>query len=483
MSEIKFLKENRDMLIEKIDLVQSKFTGLVNEVSNELRDAVAVFTDKINNKLKVIDEKYNIQQTELENLKTELKAKQFDESNFNNVSMIKNQSKQIAEKENKIRELESRVRYLEGLGQPKSVEKEKEIEIENPKKKAVSKNVLEGATHLTSKQALASPFSEGATHITSKQALESSGTTFNNIIAESITPIEEQEKNTSCEPIQEPNVDVEEVEITKEVKKPKSRNNISKSISKKNVEIDMDSESPVVEEPVKVVKKITKKPIKKQIVKEDEEQVVPVIKPKQSKNDEERIRKENEALEQQRLAEEEEELRLAEEAEALRLAEEEAEAKAEALRLAEAEAETLRLAEAEAKSLAEAKKKEEAIKAKAKSAKKSEPVVEATVIKKSEKKSSTKKVEKEVEKVEEVAEVEEVKSIPKSNENISASAKKAVKYPDCPPNIENLDILELNDAEYYKDTTNNNVYQIVNGDDIGIFLGVFDETENNIIAP
>ena len=99
MSEIKFLKENRDMLIEKIDLVQSKFTGLVNEVSNELRDAVAVFTDKINNKLKVIDEKYNIQQTELENLKTELKAKQFDESNFNNVSMIRiNRNKLLKKK-------------------------------------------------------------------------------------------------------------------------------------------------------------------------------------------------------------------------------------------------------------------------------------------------------------------------------------------------------------------------------------------------
>ena len=58
-----------------------------------------------------------------------------------------------------------------------------------------------------------------------------------------------------------------------------------------------------------------------------------------------------------------------------------------------------------------------------------------------------------------------------------------VVFPDCPPNDEDLEILELDGADYYKDTTNNNVYQIINGDDCGIFLGVYDENNNTIISP
>jgi hypothetical protein len=113
MSEIKFISENRDLLIEKIDFMQNKFTSLVSEITDELRDSVSMFTERINNKLKHIESKFSVQQEELENLKKELKSKQFDESNFNNVSMLKNQSKQIVEKELRIKELESRNKYLE----------------------------------------------------------------------------------------------------------------------------------------------------------------------------------------------------------------------------------------------------------------------------------------------------------------------------------------------------------------------------------
>ena len=49
------------------------------------------------------------------------------------------------------------------------------------------------------------------------------------------------------------------------------------------------------------------------------------------------------------------------------------------------------------------------------------------------------------------------------------------------PNVEDLEILELDGIDYYKDIKNNNVYQLVNGDDIGLFLGVYDTVNNTII--
>ena len=49
------------------------------------------------------------------------------------------------------------------------------------------------------------------------------------------------------------------------------------------------------------------------------------------------------------------------------------------------------------------------------------------------------------------------------------------------PNIEDLEILELDGIDYYKDIKNNNVYQLVNGNDLGLFLGVYDTVNNTII--
>ena len=67
------------------------------------------YPDAGSSEIKTIEDKYYSLEKELESSKAELKNKQFDENNFNNVSMIKNQSKQIAEKDNKIKELESMV--------------------------------------------------------------------------------------------------------------------------------------------------------------------------------------------------------------------------------------------------------------------------------------------------------------------------------------------------------------------------------------
>jgi hypothetical protein len=78
------------------------------------------------------------------------------------------------------------------------------------------------------------------------------------------------------------------------------------------------------------------------------------------------------------------------------------------------------------------------------------------------------------------------------NDNVSINKKlletqlhmsnEVINYPDSPPKLDNLEIIELNYTDFYMDITNNNVYQIINGDDIGVFLGVYDKTINKIIS-
>ena len=49
------------------------------------------------------------------------------------------------------------------------------------------------------------------------------------------------------------------------------------------------------------------------------------------------------------------------------------------------------------------------------------------------------------------------------------------------PDIKDLDLLELDDINYYKDKSDN-VYQMTEDEDIGIFLGVYDSSSNKIIT-
>ena len=415
MSEIKFISENRDLLIEKIDFMQNKFTSLVSEITDELRDSVSMFTERINNKLKHIEGKFSVQQEELENLKKELKSKQFDESNFNNVSMIKNQSKQIAEKELRIKELESRNKYLE----------------DNSK---ISKSTPIIGNNLKSNVAKVS------SNITSSST--STSTLLNNNIENEVANHVDSQVEVAGA-----NDDIE-IEVSKDIKKTKGRI-IKKKIIEVEAEVVENEPKTDVEEISKPVKKITKKPIKKQ---SDSQSDLQSDSQKESekeakKLEEERIRLENENIERQRIADEEE-LRLAEEAEAQRLAEE---------------------AESKAKS----------------------KISKKTSDKPADKKITKKKIEKVIE-IEDEDEIPAPKVVDKKTEKLQEKPqekvqkkenKRQVVFPDCPPNDEDLEILELDGADYYKDTTNNNVYQIINGDDRGIFLGVYDENSNTIISP
>jgi len=56
-----------------------------------------------------------------------------------------------------------------------------------------------------------------------------------------------------------------------------------------------------------------------------------------------------------------------------------------------------------------------------------------------------------------------------------------VKYPDSIPLLDSVNILELDNIDYYLDEITNNVFQITPDEDIGAFIGVYDKDNTKII--
>jgi hypothetical protein len=113
ISEIKFINDNNDILISKIEITNNKFNTIINEISIDLKDFIVQFTESLNDNIKSIESKFNKQNEELEKLKKELENKSFDDKNYMNVSITMNLAKQIKERDLKIKELEQRIKFIE----------------------------------------------------------------------------------------------------------------------------------------------------------------------------------------------------------------------------------------------------------------------------------------------------------------------------------------------------------------------------------
>lgn len=376
MTDIKFIAEYRTVLLDKIETVQIQVKEVVDDITNELRDAVNAFSDKINMKLKVIEEKFTQQQDELEKLRVELQSKQFDEKNFNNVSVIKNQSKQITEKENKIRELENRIKYLE------------------------SNNT------------------------------KNSNLTFNNIINKDSyisneTKLEKNKANIN-------NNNDEEVEI----KISRSRSSKISSSKLPQISEEEDEQLKVEEEELlQAEKKLLE--VKNTGVKHSKKPKIPIITPIEEIEDNSTGANDDAPNE-------------------IVLNEE-------------------NISKTKAKKVISNNKKSPVSKKKEVVSDKQELVSD-----KKEVVSNKKEVvsDKQVSDKKEVSKKKEVST----NKKSPVSSKK-VSYPDVLPDLKFLDVITLNNIDYYEDNRNNNVYQIIEDEEIGAFLGIYDKETNQILSP
>ena len=450
--EIKLITDYREFLLGKIESLKGSLNQVANSFGNEITSSIEEFTKKINGKLRSIEERFTKNTEELESLRAELLSKKFDEANFNNVSMIRTLDKTITERNNKIKELESRIRFLEG-----------------------NSASVNSSGSITKKEPVAP----------SKLKQETTNTKAKDIVKEQESvpvpvPVITSETIKDAPRIQDADGD-----IIIAVSAKKSR---SKTTKKQAEPASVAPEaSSVIVEPV--VEEKPKKPIRKikkasKVEKEEEANDEPVVsipastpitntnsnpEPEQT-NESARvvdIDDDKDASEVQRLADEE----------ALRSAQEEA---AEAAEAAEAErlAAEQREAEeeaAEAERLAEEQRLEEerAAKASAELEKKKQTEKKQVIAKKDTKETKDTSTIKKI----------TAKSAPATKtKEVSNVSKVKQGYPDKLPEIEDLDVVTVNENDYYCDKNNQAVYQMINGDDIGAFLGYYD-SQAEIITP
>ena len=255
ISEIKFISDNHDMLISKIDLTNNKLNTIINEISNDLKDCILQFTNTINNKLKVIESKFNKQTEELTILKKELENKSFDDKNYMNVSITMNLSKQIKERDLKIKELEQRIKFIENKKQTEIIpeivpEVVSEIvpELVSVVIPEVVPEVIKSKTKKTSvkiKQTETILDSESSNDKITKKIKKSKNEEVKpiveeiNTIVEEVKPIVEEVK-----PIVE---EIKPIEEKKSKKKDSNKVKKEKIVKQDNIEISLDNKEDVIE--------------------------------------------------------------------------------------------------------------------------------------------------------------------------------------------------------------------------------------------
>jgi hypothetical protein len=454
IAEIKLITEYRSFLLERIDALKGSLNHVASSFSSDLTNSLEEFSKRINTKLRTIEERFSKNCEELEAIRAELTSKKFDEANFNNFSMVRNLDKTIKERDLKINQLESRIRYLE----------------------ANSHGASAGASATTEVGA------------TIKKATSSKGLTTKPESVVAAAPIAVHEQEPAPEPAKEkedkfkdaPRVQDADGDIIIAVSAKKPRAKVIKKTEHATATAhdiaaaaaataEVEGEKP---------KKSARKPIKKasKIIIEDADVVSAPIPVKVEHVPEPEVPIQPptvddsiDAVEAQRLADDE----------AMRLAEEEA---LEAERLAEKQ-EQQRLAEEEALE-AELLAEELAAKAELEKKKKTETITKKPVIGKKDSKEVSQPAKKITSKTQVQApapatatKIEDEVAKPQAN-----PAPTNRGYPDKLPEFEVLDVITVGGQDYYCDQRNQAVYQMINGDDIGAFLGYYDN-RTEIITP
>lgn len=103
---------SQELAVAQQQLMEN-LSSLFSDFKSNIRDNITVFLTDISDKWKTIVTKFDEEHKELERIRGELNVKKFEESNFTNVSVIKNQDKQIRENSNRVKELESKIKFLE----------------------------------------------------------------------------------------------------------------------------------------------------------------------------------------------------------------------------------------------------------------------------------------------------------------------------------------------------------------------------------
>ena len=484
MQEIKLITDYRKFILDKIDNLQETLDTVTTAFASDLVNSLNEFSLRINSKLKNIEDKFNKNKEELESVRSELKSKQFDESNFNNVSILRNLDKQLKEREIKIQVLECRIKFLEANSNNSNVIKKAPFVTTN-EEPVVMDGIEVLDVHdvvLNSKNKSIIRTNEPTTKKISVIKKEQ------DIRTKEINDEQKQEsqQESQQESHHESNIEEDVIVI---VKKPRGK---TAKIKTEPIVVPEVIVNDAVE-PIK--KKASKKPIKKPIALEEEDDApIPVILTTINNTTKSNITVDkvvDKVVDNEDVInrlnddrkEAEEELLLAEETE--RQAEEEMRRQEEDAKKKEKDNKSTTISK---KTITTSitptvpstaptitKKKSES-KSGVKNEVKNE--INTEIKKKDSKEKQLLQKEKEKEK-----EKNKDKDKDKDNGNIEdnkTNSSVKVGYPDKLPELEDLEMVSIGISEYYVDKIHKYVYQILPNEDPGVLLGFHNEEEDKI---
>ena len=461
MTEIKILKDHHELLITKFNDLHDKLNGFISSFKEDICNSVNEFNNSIHKKLKTIEHNFNKIQEENNLLKNEISKNKFEEKNFNDVSMLRNLSKQISEKDIKIKELENRLKHNDkdkhndkhNDKDAKIMELEKHItelkqQMQNLNTSTTSQNDIINNTIpdrniILDNYAISDTISNTITDTTLHKDIINYVTPDTNTITTTTTTTDTiQHKDTKTD-ITHSEISVEKI---KKIRNPR----INKKIT--NTETEEQFNIPKIEngENKTSIKKIVKKSSNANIISNSndvgDEKLKLEIKP-----DELELAVQN--MQQQ--------------------------SPDTNTNIDNSKCNTVEIQKNKKDT---GKAKITTVKTKASTSAKKDKSCEAIIPTIDKVIPTSEKVIPTSEKVIPTSE----KVIPTSEKVISnieeeKSSNIIVKYPDVIPDYSQIDLIEIDDVGYYKDIRNNNIYQITQDESIGMFIGIYDTLTKKII--
>jgi hypothetical protein len=378
-------------------------SSISNTFIDEINKFISTFTTTIKNQFEEVDKKVIAQNTEINKLRDELNSKKFDEKNYNTVSVIKNQDKQIYELNNTIKTLENRVKFLES----KTIKESSNTNIKT------NNTTLEIIEETTSDDLVELPSPPSPPPVLPMSPVSSS------------TPSIIEKSRVIEEPKIEETISITPIESITTAKK---------TVAKKNTKKVKEEVIEEVKEVKEVIEEISEKPKRKIAIK------------KNNKND---VKGNDESIQEVKVIEkvEEPETKIETKVEPKVETNLEDNTKLESKIIEDKNIDIIPVVEIESKSKID------------KTTKVDKKETKETKEKKDTKTKKDKEVKKEIKIEEKVIDV---------------------NYPDTIPDLDSVNILEFDNIDYYLDEKTNNVFQITEDEDIGIFIGVYDKENKKI---
>ena len=185
---------SQELVVAQQQLMEN-LSGLFSDFKSNIRDNITVFLTDISDKWKTIVTKFDEEHRELERIRGELNVKKFEESNFTNVSVIKNQDKQIRENSNRVKELESKLKFLEKENQTLKLSNPKPIVSQQIKLTELDDADIKDISNIIKTVANDTPISTAATN--ESEAIEVSSATVSNVSNVSNDPIVVKKSRTT----------------------------------------------------------------------------------------------------------------------------------------------------------------------------------------------------------------------------------------------------------------------------------------------